>query len=78
MLLRAAFLRWRSATCFCRFSKKNFLRRRQDAVALAPAVLLSLGLLPPAEEGGGGSPPLMILLMLLLGRGRVDLVGCRR
>ena len=57
MLLRAAFSRWRSAMSFCRLSKKNFLRRRQDAVALAPAVVLGLGLLPPTEEEGG-CPPL--------------------
>ena len=60
MLLRAAFSRWRSAMSFCRLSKKNFLRRRQDAVALAPAVVLGLGLLPPTEEEGGCPPPLHI------------------
>ena len=78
MLLRAVFLRWRSATSFCRLSKKNFLRRRQDAVALAPAVLLCMGLLPPAKDKGGGVPFPMILLLLLLGWGRVDHARCRR
>ena len=72
MFLRAAFLRWKLVTSFCRLSKKNFLCRHQDAVALVPVVLLCMGLLPPAKEEGGGVPLPMILLLLLLGRGQVD------
>jgi len=46
---------------------------RKDAVALAPAVLLGLGLLPPTkEEEGGVPPPMILLLLLLLGQGRFD------
>ena len=52
--------------------------RRQDAVALAPAILLCMGLLPPAKEEGGGVPLPMILLLLLLRRAMLEMNGFRR
>ena len=67
MLLRAVFSRWRSATSFCRLLKKNFVHRCQDAVTHVPAVLLGLGLLPPAKEEGGGVPPPIKNLLVIDG-----------
>ena len=68
MLLRAAFSHWRLMMSFCRLSKKNFLRKCQDAVALVPVVLLGLGLLLPAKEEEG-APPMITAAVAAAGTG---------